>query len=84
MQYCCLLGLLQEKIPKDIYRFCFLVIAGGYDIMNGENIAHFVELQEKAITLNLHSEQYVFLKSPSTLLTVCFPQRIQNLALYCY
>uniref|UniRef100_A0A915Q5L1 Alpha-1,3/1,6-mannosyltransferase ALG2 n=1 Tax=Setaria digitata TaxID=48799 RepID=A0A915Q5L1_9BILA len=57
--------LLKEKISEDDYRYCFLVIAGGYDVMNGENIACFIELQEKAIALGIPREQYVFLKSPT-------------------
>ncbi|VDM11556.1 unnamed protein product [Wuchereria bancrofti] len=58
-------SLLREKIPEDDYQYCFLVIAGGYDIMNDENIAHFVELQKNAIALGLSKEQYIFLKSPT-------------------
>ncbi|EFO27147.1 alpha-1,3-mannosyltransferase [Loa loa] len=58
-------SLLQGKIPRDDYRCCFLIIAGGYDIINDENIAHFVELRENAIALGLPREQYVFLKSPT-------------------
>ncbi|VBB33766.1 unnamed protein product [Acanthocheilonema viteae] len=58
-------SLLQEKIPKDDYQYCFLVIAGGYDIMNVENTTYFVELQANAISLGLPREQYVFLKSPT-------------------
>uniref|UniRef100_A0A0R3RXD4 Alpha-1,3/1,6-mannosyltransferase ALG2 n=1 Tax=Elaeophora elaphi TaxID=1147741 RepID=A0A0R3RXD4_9BILA len=58
-------SLLQRKIPEDEYRYCFLVIAGGYDMMNVENIAHFMELQKHAISLGLPREQYVFLKSPT-------------------
>ncbi|EJW74413.1 hypothetical protein WUBG_14678 [Wuchereria bancrofti] len=63
-------SLLREKIPEDDYQYCFLVIAGGYDIMNDENIAHFVELQKNAIALGLSKEQYIFLKSPSMLLAI--------------
>ncbi|VDK71644.1 unnamed protein product [Onchocerca ochengi] len=58
-------SLLKEKIPEDDYRYCFLVIAGGYDTMNRENIVHFIELQKNAIALGLPREQYVFLKSPT-------------------
>ncbi|KAL3995125.1 Glycosyl transferases group 1 family protein [Acanthocheilonema viteae] len=58
-------SLLQEKIPKDDYQYCFIVIAGGYDIMNVENTTYFVELQANAISLGLPREQYVFLKSPT-------------------
>ncbi|MCP9262316.1 Alpha-1,3/1,6-mannosyltransferase ALG2 [Dirofilaria immitis] len=57
--------LLKKKIPDDDYRYCFLVIAGGYNTMNDENIAHFVELKKNAVTLDLPKEQYIFLKSPT-------------------
>ncbi|KAM3718734.1 Alpha-1,3/1,6-mannosyltransferase ALG2 [Dirofilaria immitis] len=58
-------SLLKKKIPDDDYRYCFLVIAGGYNTMNDENIAHFVELKKNAVTLDLPKEQYIFLKSPT-------------------
>ncbi|VDN05078.1 unnamed protein product [Thelazia callipaeda] len=57
--------LLKRKISEVDYQGCFLIIAGGYDLSNEENIAHFVELENKAAALNLSKEQYLFLKSPS-------------------
>jgi hypothetical protein len=43
-----------------------LIIAGGFDPLNGENIAHFGELVELADTLGV-KERVKFVKSPSTL-----------------
>ena len=45
-------------------RSCHLVLAGGYDPLNEENIAHLAELQMHASTVGV-AERVTFLKSPS-------------------
>ncbi|VDD96476.1 unnamed protein product [Enterobius vermicularis] len=58
-------GILIKKVPEEVYRNCFLVIAGGYDKNNEENLLHFSELREHAVDLKIPSKQILFLKSPS-------------------
>lgn len=46
---------------------CHLVVAGGYDRANAENIAHYKELFECVETLGLNHNQVTFLRSPCKL-----------------
>lgn len=63
---CAISAKLKDELSEDDYQHCFLVVAGGYDHLNGENVAHFIELQDKAAALGLPVQHYAFLKSPST------------------
>lgn len=55
---------LREKIDKNEWNSCHLIMAGGYDHRVGENINHFIELRELAKSLNLE-EHVSFLRSIS-------------------
>lgn len=55
---------MKELIPKSEWDRCHLIIAGGYDRLNTENVQHFVELTELADKLKI-STKCSFLRSPS-------------------
>ena len=55
-----------SKISEENSNKCILVIAGGYDPLNLENIEHFDELVRLSEQLGV-SEQVKFIKSPSKL-----------------
>lgn len=56
---------LKSNLPADEFSQCHLVIAGGYDLKNPENIEHYDELVEHMKKLELPADQIVFLHSPS-------------------
>lgn len=59
-----ILKALEEKVSKDEWNKLQLVIAGGYDTNNMENIEYFQELNTASDAMNV-SEKVKFLKSPS-------------------
>uniref|UniRef100_A0A7E4V0U8 Alpha-1,3/1,6-mannosyltransferase ALG2 n=1 Tax=Panagrellus redivivus TaxID=6233 RepID=A0A7E4V0U8_PANRE len=56
---------LHDKMDEASFSKCFLVIAGGYDPKNAENIAYYEKLQDVANQLGLPESSYAFVKSPS-------------------
>lgn len=61
--------LLQNLISKTEWDRAHLILAGGYDSMNSENIEHYEELQVIAENLGI-KEKVTFLRSPSDELKV--------------
>ncbi|CAK5031943.1 unnamed protein product [Meloidogyne enterolobii] len=59
-------AFLLSKISSENSKKCILVIAGGYDPLNLENIEHFDELVRLSEQLGV-AEQVKFIKSPSKL-----------------
>lgn len=55
---------LEKLVPKSDWDRCHLLVVGGYDRLNTENIEHFVELTEMADFLKI-STKCSFLRSPS-------------------
>lgn len=55
-----------DHLTRKISENCILVIAGGYDVQNTENIKHFDELVALTMELNLQNS-VKFIKSPSDL-----------------
>ncbi|XP_043228202.1 alpha-1,3/1,6-mannosyltransferase ALG2-like isoform X2 [Amphibalanus amphitrite] len=53
-----------ERLDAAAVSRCHLVLAGGYDPQNAENIAHLAELEAHAAELGV-SERVTFLRSPS-------------------
>ncbi|TMS40113.1 hypothetical protein L596_006535 [Steinernema carpocapsae] len=58
-------ALLKSRLSEEKFASTFMVIAGGYDKKNIENIEHYEELKQKAAELSIPDNQIVFLKSPS-------------------
>lgn len=56
---------LRSMVSTQEFSSCHLVVAGGYDRANAENIAHYKELFECVETLGLNHNQVTFLRSPS-------------------
>uniref|UniRef100_A0AC34QGF7 Alpha-1,3/1,6-mannosyltransferase ALG2 n=2 Tax=Panagrolaimus sp. JU765 TaxID=591449 RepID=A0AC34QGF7_9BILA len=56
---------LQKELSKEEFEKCFLIIAGGYDKLNKENIAYYEKLKETRDALEIPHERMIFLKSPS-------------------
>lgn len=56
---------LQSLLPKKEFSRCLLVIAGGYDRRNEENLVVHRTLKEYAYGLGIPSKQFLFLRSPS-------------------
>ena len=57
--------ILREQLPAEKFDKCALVLAGGYDPINNENVEHFKELANLAESYEL-TENIIFLKSPGT------------------
>lgn len=55
---------LRDQLKEDQFKHCFLIIAGGYDKLNSENILYYEKLQQDMLRLDLPEEQVVFVKSP--------------------
>ena len=55
---------LRDQLKEDQFKNCFLIIAGGYDKLNSENILYYEKLQQDMLRLDLPEEQVVFVKSP--------------------
>lgn len=49
---------------EDQFSKCFLVIAGGYDRLNSENILYYEKLQQDIDRLDIPRDQVAFAKSP--------------------
>uniref|UniRef100_A0A915C9J4 Alpha-1,3/1,6-mannosyltransferase ALG2 n=1 Tax=Parascaris univalens TaxID=6257 RepID=A0A915C9J4_PARUN len=56
---------LKWKLSSDEYRRCFLVIAGGFDKLNEENLLYHRELKEYAVDAAISTKQILFLRSPA-------------------
>ncbi|EYB97294.1 hypothetical protein Y032_0142g2342 [Ancylostoma ceylanicum] len=56
---------LRTLVSDDEFSKCHLVLAGGYDQLNQENIDYFKELVEYVDFFSLPQEQVTFLRSPS-------------------
>ncbi|KJH40728.1 deoxyribose-phosphate aldolase [Dictyocaulus viviparus] len=56
---------LRMMLPENEFSCCHLVIAGGYDRLNNENIAYYQELVDYVDVLGLNNSQVTFLRSPS-------------------
>ncbi|VDK18256.1 unnamed protein product [Anisakis simplex] len=56
---------LKSLISDDLYRECYLVIAGGFDKLNEENLLHHRELKEYSVDAAISTKQIAFLRSPS-------------------
>ncbi|KHN73049.1 Alpha-1,3/1,6-mannosyltransferase ALG2 [Toxocara canis] len=56
---------LKGLLSTDEYRQCYLVIAGGFDKLNEENLLHHRELKEYAVDAAISTKQILFLRSPS-------------------
>lgn len=61
------LAALRSMVSTQEFSSCHLVVAGGYDRANAENIAHYKELFECVETLGLNHNQVTFLRSPCKL-----------------
>ncbi|KHJ76367.1 hypothetical protein OESDEN_24013 [Oesophagostomum dentatum] len=57
-------SVLRTLMPADEFSKCQLVVAGGYDRLNSENITYFKELVECVEALSLPQKQVTFLRSP--------------------
>lgn len=55
---------LQEQLSEKEFEKCFLIIAGGYDKLNKENITYYEKLKKTQDALGIPSERVAFLKSP--------------------
>ncbi|KAK6035060.1 deoxyribose-phosphate aldolase [Cooperia oncophora] len=55
---------LRSMLSDDEFARCHLVIAGGYDRLNVENITHFKELVDCVSDMGLKFSQVTFLRSP--------------------
>lgn len=60
------LAELKSRLSSDEYRQCFLVIAGGFDKLNEENLLYHHELKEYAVDAAISTKQILFLRSPGT------------------
>ncbi|KAK5973977.1 Asparagine Linked Glycosylation (ALG) Nematode [Trichostrongylus colubriformis] len=56
---------LRPMISEDEFSRCHLVVAGGYDRLNVENITHYKELVECVADMGLDLSQVTYLRSPS-------------------
>ncbi|EFO91482.1 hypothetical protein CRE_11767 [Caenorhabditis remanei] len=56
---------LKSNLASDQFAKCHLVIAGGYDKKNPENIQHYEELKNHQVNLELPDNQVTFLRSPT-------------------
>lgn len=55
---------LKQLLSVDDYAKCHLIVAGGYDKRNEENIAYFSQLVGYSKDLGISDSQVTFLKSP--------------------
>ncbi|VDL84960.1 unnamed protein product [Nippostrongylus brasiliensis] len=58
---------LRSMLSAHEFSSCHLVVAGGYDRLNSENITHFKELVQCVEDLGLDNSQVTFLRSPCEL-----------------
>uniref|UniRef100_A0A1I7TSZ1 Alpha-1,3/1,6-mannosyltransferase ALG2 n=1 Tax=Caenorhabditis tropicalis TaxID=1561998 RepID=A0A1I7TSZ1_9PELO len=56
---------LKSNLSDEEFSQCHLVIAGGYDEKNQENIEHYGELETHRVKLGIPHEQITFLRSPT-------------------
>ncbi|EGT51710.1 hypothetical protein CAEBREN_25681 [Caenorhabditis brenneri] len=56
---------LKSNLSENEFSKCHLVIAGGYDQKNQENIEHYKELEDHLSDLKIPSNQVTFLRSPT-------------------
>ncbi|MFH4978256.1 hypothetical protein AB6A40_004965 [Gnathostoma spinigerum] len=56
---------LKNILTTSEYERCFLVIAGGFDKRNAENLICFHKLRELAVEVQIPSRQIIFLRSPN-------------------
>ncbi|VDN59467.1 unnamed protein product [Dracunculus medinensis] len=56
---------LKKLIDEKLYSQCFLVIAGGFDRENEENLLYHRELKEYGVELQISTKQIMFLRSPA-------------------
>ncbi|XGW05383.1 hypothetical protein V3C99_016053 [Haemonchus contortus] len=56
---------LRQMLSEDEFSCCHLIVSGGYDRLNFENITHFEELVKCAYDMGLGSTKVTFLRSPS-------------------
>uniref|UniRef100_A0A158P710 Alpha-1,3/1,6-mannosyltransferase ALG2 n=1 Tax=Angiostrongylus cantonensis TaxID=6313 RepID=A0A158P710_ANGCA len=56
---------LRTMLSEKEFSSCHLVVAGGYDRLNLENITHYNELVEYVDALGLKNSQVTFLRSPT-------------------
>lgn len=59
-----LLALLRERVSQEEFSKCLLVLAGGYDLLNKENIEYYQHLVGVVEELGL-TDSVLFIKSPS-------------------
>lgn len=63
---------LKKLIDEKLYSQCFLVIAGGFDRENEENLLYHRELKEYAVELQISTKQIMFLRSPGEVFSIFF------------
>lgn len=66
---------LRNKLSADVFSRCFLVVAGGYDKHNQENLVYHRQLREDAIDLEIPQKQVTFVRSPSDAVKVSLLRR---------
>uniref|UniRef100_A0A1I7XB62 thioredoxin-dependent peroxiredoxin n=1 Tax=Heterorhabditis bacteriophora TaxID=37862 RepID=A0A1I7XB62_HETBA len=65
MEYRDLTALLKSHLSTEEFQKCYLVIAGGYDKRNIENISYYNQLVKYAEEIDIPQRQLIFIKSPS-------------------
>lgn len=67
------LALLRMNYTKEIFSKCLLVLAGGYDILNEENLLYYQHLKELVEKEKLQ-DSVIFVLSPGLFLKIFLNQ----------